>query len=105
MMITPSMIITAIKPTAYKRRSASIIKDGINIPTNLPEAKSGTKSMKKRDFWSKSGTQKKKKIYPDVYFSFFCDQTLDKLNLSPSYVWITKRRKDTINFMNSHRQT
>ena len=71
MMTTPNMTITAIKPTAYKRRSASIIKDGINIPTNLPEAKSGTKSTKKQDFWSKSGTQKKKKISRYIFFSFF----------------------------------
>ena len=27
-----------------------------NIPTNLPNTKSRTKSPKKRDFWSKSGT-------------------------------------------------
>ena len=26
------------------------------IPTNLSKAKSGTKSLKKWDFWSKSGT-------------------------------------------------
>ena len=27
-----------------------------SIPTNLPEAKIGTNFLKKRDFWSKSGT-------------------------------------------------
>lgn len=34
----------------------NIIINEVHIPTNLSNAKSGTISLKKRDFWSKSGT-------------------------------------------------
>ena len=59
------------------------------LPTCLKQ-KAGQNPWKSGIFGLKAGHKKEKKN-PDVYFSFFCDQTLDKLNLSPSYVWITIR--------------
>ena len=58
------MLLTQSAPKSYLREMLSLWlqwapgdrRGSTSIPTNLSKTKSGTKSLKKRDFWSKIGT-------------------------------------------------